>query len=96
MPRGLAWTFAAILTLAASACGSTPPRDQNYGSDLGADFHPPVVDAATDVAPTGAAGAGGAAGDTGGAAGAGDGAAADTGGAAGDTGGAGGAAGGGS
>ena len=39
---------AAILTVAASACGSTPPRDQNYGSDLGADFHPPVVDAATE------------------------------------------------
>ncbi len=91
---GFAWSTAAIVSLALSACGSSPPRDQNYGSDLGADFHPPVVDAASDAAQTGAAGAGGsastgaggAAGDTGGAAG-------DTGGTAGDTGGAGAAAG---
>jgi hypothetical protein len=93
MPRRLVWTFAAILTLAASACGSTPPRDQNYGSDLGADFHPPVVDAGSDTSPTGTAGSGGAAGDTGGTAGDTGGAAGDTGGTAGDAGGAGGAAG---
>jgi hypothetical protein len=83
-----AWTFTAIVTLAASACGSSPPLDQNYGTDLGADFHPPVVDAASDAPGTGTAGAGGSSG----VAGAG-GAAGDTGGAAGDTGGAGGAAG---
>jgi len=85
----LAWIFAAILPLAAGACGSTPPRDQNYGTDLGADFHPPVVDAAADTAATGA---GGAAGNTGGTAGDTGGSAGDAGGAAGDTG-AGGAAG---
>ena len=86
-----AWTCGAILSLTLGACSSSPPRDQNYGTDLGADFHPPVVDAGSDAAPTGAAGAagapdtgaGGAAGDAGGTAG-------DTGGAAGDTGGAGG------
>jgi len=74
---------------AAVGCGSTPPRDQNYGTDLGADFHPPVVDAGSDAAgAAGAAGApdsgaGGAAGDTGGTGG-------DTGGTAGSMGGAGG------
>ncbi|HXJ21678.1 MAG TPA: hypothetical protein VMT03_15750 [Polyangia bacterium] len=88
----LAWAFAAILTLLAGACGSTPPRDVNYGTDLGADFRPPMSDAGSDTAVTstggsaGTAGAGGAAGDTGGSGG-------DTGGTAGDTGGAAGAAG---
>ena len=84
---------AVALTLAMSACGSTPPRDINYGSDLGADFRPPVVDASTDAAPTGGTtgtgggtGTGGSAGDTGGATG-------DSGGAGGDLGGASGAAG---
>jgi len=93
----LAWAFAAVLTLFAGDCGSTPPRDLNYGTDLGADFRPPVVDAGTDTAvtatggtaATGAAGAGGAAGDTGGSAGDMGGASGDAGGAAGGTAGAG-------
>ncbi len=31
------------------ACSSTPPRDINYGTDVGADFTPPDVGAPKDV-----------------------------------------------
>jgi hypothetical protein len=31
------------------ACSSTPPRDINYGSDVGAEFTPPDVGARKDV-----------------------------------------------
>lgn len=54
------WILAAILTCAAVGCGSNPPRDQNYGTNLGADFRAPVVDAHADAtADAGAAGAAG-------------------------------------
>jgi len=62
-------------------CGSSPPTDMNFGTNLGADFRAPIVDAgsdgATNVTPEasvdgagtgGTAGTGGAA-DTGGATG---------------------------
>jgi hypothetical protein len=78
---------AAVLTgftaCAAVGCGSTPPRDQNYGTDLGADFVAPVVDASGTAAQDGAAGAagdGGAQAGSGGAAGTGTGGEAGTGG----------------
>jgi hypothetical protein len=72
----------------AGGCGSSPPTDRNFGTNLGADFRAPNIDASsgdTNVTPeaggggagaagtSGAAGAGGAAGTTG-AAGAGGGA----------------------
>ncbi len=72
---------AAIAGAAAFGCSSTPPRDINFGTDLGADFRAPVVDAgggdtATGGADQSAAGAGGqddagGQGNTGGQAGAG-------------------------
>jgi hypothetical protein len=63
------------------ACGSSPPTDKNFGTNLGADFQAPIVDAASDgdtnvtpEASVGGTGTGGAAGtggstDTGGATG---------------------------
>jgi hypothetical protein len=66
----------------AGACGSSPPTDKNFGTNLGADFRAPNIDAGsgdTNVTPdAGAGGAGGAGGvgaaGTSGAAGAGGGA----------------------
>ncbi len=59
----------------AGGCGNTPPTDKNFGTDLGADFRAPIIDAgsdgATNVTPdaaadgTGTAGASGSGGDTG-------------------------------
>jgi hypothetical protein len=85
------------------ACGSSPPRDQNFGTDLGADFRAPITDAGsvgdTNVTPEasvdgpgagGTTGTGGAT-STGGTTGTGG--ALDTGGATGTGGGAGGAGG---
>lgn len=46
-----------VTGLLAAGCGSSPPVDQNFGTNLGADFVAPVVDA-------GAAGAGGAGGSS--------------------------------
>ena len=47
--------------LLGAGCGSSPPVDQNFGTNLGADFVAPIVDASTDgaggTAGTGAAGA---------------------------------------
>jgi len=40
-------TLAGFVAGAAVGCGSTPPRDQYYGTDKGADFVAPVVDAAS-------------------------------------------------
>ena len=74
-PNGiLSGILVAILTCAAAGCGSNPPRDVNFGTDKGADFHAPVVDAHSDAtSDAGAAGGGGAGGSdtsaTGGAAG---------------------------
>ena len=50
-----------------AGCGSSPPVDQNFGTNLGADFVAPMVDASADGSggAGGAAGAAGAAGDTG-------------------------------
>jgi hypothetical protein len=63
----------------AGACGSSPPTDKNFGTNLGADFRAPNIDAGsgdTNVTPdAGAGGAGGVgAAGTSGAAGAGGGA----------------------
>jgi hypothetical protein len=46
------------------ACGSSPPTDRNFGSNLGADFRAPHIDAGSDTNVTldGAAGTSGAAG----------------------------------
>jgi hypothetical protein len=47
------------------ACGNSTPMDKNFGTNLGADFRAPNVDAGSDTNVTpeaGAAGAGGAAG----------------------------------
>ena len=47
------------------ACGNSAPKDKNFGTDLGADFRAPIVDAGgdTNVTPASdATGAGGAAG----------------------------------
>lgn len=63
----VAASLAGFLACAAAGCGSTPPRDQNFGTDLGADYRAPIVDAASDAA-TGGAG-GGAVGGQGGAGG---------------------------
>ncbi len=30
------------------ACGSSPPTDKNFGTDLGADFRAPIIDAGSD------------------------------------------------
>ncbi len=57
---------ALIAGVAAFGCGSTPPRDINYGTDLGADFRAPVVDAGGESATGGAGGADQSAGGTGG------------------------------
>lgn len=66
--------LASFAACAVFGCGSTPPRDQNYGTNLGADFVAPVIDAGSD-------GAGGEAGAASGEGGSGTGSAA-TGGAA--------------
>ncbi len=66
-----------VLTGLAMGCRTSDARDQHYGTNLGADFVPPIVDAGQDGATAGAAGAaspgtaGAAGGNTGGAAGAG-------------------------
>jgi hypothetical protein len=47
------------------ACGNSAPKDKNFGTDVGADFRAPIVDAGgdTNVTPASdATGAGGAAG----------------------------------
>jgi hypothetical protein len=49
----------------AGACGNSAPVDKNFGTDLGADFRAPHIDAGSDTNVTpegGAAGSGGAAG----------------------------------
>jgi hypothetical protein len=71
-PANPAWILAAILTCAAASCSSNSARDVNFGTNLGADFRAPVVDAGSDAAAdAGAAGTGdGATGAAGGAAGA--------------------------
>src|SRR5215831_20435909 len=63
--RGLAATL--LAGALAGACGSSAPTDKNFGSNLGADFRAPNVDASSDtnVTPDGALGAGGAAGSSG-------------------------------
>jgi pilus assembly protein FimV len=70
---------AAVVLLAGAlggACGSSPPTDQNFGTNLGADFRAPHIDAGsgdTNVTPEAGADDGGHAGAAGtsGAAGAG-------------------------
>jgi hypothetical protein len=62
--------LAGFVTGAASGCGSTPPRDQYYGTNVGADFVAPVVDAAASGGSSGEADAVTAEGGAGGAAGA--------------------------
>jgi hypothetical protein len=50
------------------ACSSSPPTDKNFGTNLGADFRAPNIDAGSDTNMTlegGAAGQGGAAGAAG-------------------------------
>jgi len=44
----------ALLTGSAMGCGSSSARDQNYGTNLGADFVAPIVDAGQDGAKDGA------------------------------------------
>ncbi|HVY40397.1 MAG TPA: hypothetical protein VHM31_20805 [Polyangia bacterium] len=51
----------ALLTGPAIGCSSSSARDQNYGTNLGADFVAPVVDAGHDAAPDGASGGSGGA-----------------------------------
>jgi hypothetical protein len=87
----------ALSVTLAGGCGGSSPMDQHYGTDLGADFRAPVIDAEADTtadAPdsSGAAGTSGSAG-TGGAAGSGGAGGAAGQGAAGGSGGAGNAAG---
>ena len=48
-----------------SGCGSSPPTDQNFGTNLGADFRAPVTDASGDTNLTPDSGQGGPAGTTG-------------------------------
>jgi hypothetical protein len=71
----------------AVGCGSSPPVDQNLGTNLGADFRAPITDAGatgdTSVTPESGVGGAGSGGTGGGTAGAG---AAGAGGAAGQTG----------
>lgn len=39
---------ALVTGLLAAGCGSSPPVDQNFGTNLGADFVAPVTDAGSD------------------------------------------------
>jgi hypothetical protein len=50
-PSRLVCTMAtALLTGALGAgCGSSPPVDMNFGTDVGADFRAPVTDAGSDT-----------------------------------------------
>jgi hypothetical protein len=73
-PARFVLLLVALLTGAAIGCGGSTARDQNYGTNLGADFVAPIVDAGQDGATAGAAGSSnsgtaGAAGGTAGAAG---------------------------
>ncbi len=74
----LVCSAAAALLAAAlgGGCGSSPPVDKNFGTDVGADFRAPITDAGsvgdTNVTPEASvdgAGTGGTAGTGGGAAG---------------------------
>ena len=60
----------ALLVAALGAgCGSSPPTDKNFGTDLGADFRAPITDAGsvgdTNVTPEASADGTGTAGTTG-------------------------------
>jgi hypothetical protein len=62
--------MAALLAGAlAGGCGSSPPTDLNFGTNLGADFRAPIVDAssdgATNVTPEASVGGAGTGGTTG-------------------------------
>jgi pilus assembly protein FimV len=58
-------TVALLAGAFGGACGSSPPTDRNLGTDLGADFRAPHVDAGSDTNLTPEGGPGGAAGDAG-------------------------------
>jgi hypothetical protein len=51
----LVYSAAAALLAGALAggCGSSPPTDKNFGTDLGADFRAPITDAEASVDGTG-------------------------------------------
>jgi hypothetical protein len=55
-PAPSALLLVALLTSAAIGCGSSSARDVNYGTDKGADFVAPIVDAGQDGATAGAGG----------------------------------------
>jgi hypothetical protein len=66
------FTAAALLITALAGCGSSPPVDMYFGTDVGADFRAPVTDGSagdTNVTPgtggTAGGGAGGGAGQSG-------------------------------
>jgi hypothetical protein len=65
LTKGLASTFVAAAF--AAGCGSSAPIDQNYGTNLGADFVAPVVDAGSEAGGGGTGGASGSGGSGGGA-----------------------------
>jgi hypothetical protein len=60
--RGAVQALLAGALLGGVGCGSSPPTDQNFGTNLGADFRAPITDASADgdmnVTPDSASGTG--------------------------------------
>jgi hypothetical protein len=64
--RRVGTAAAALLVGALAGCGSSPPVDMYFGTDVGADFRAPVTDASTNGDTNVTPGTGGTAGGTGG------------------------------